>query len=294
MRTGNNSSGPGRWLVRIALSALLLAGPAFCWGSPHRGGRGWAGSRGGFAAFQSHDQRGRAERDRTAEQDRGERPAARPDNGREARRGPQPETRPAVRPGNRQETQRGSQPETPATHQEMQRESRPETRQPVGPAGRAGTRSGQEHLPAWWQAHRGLSPQQQADALRRQPGFRSLPQGQQQRLIQRLHEFDRRPPAQQQRMMDRVEMFERLSPERQQEIRGASQALSRMPQVRQRAMRHAFRELRGMPPEERRQMLHSGYGAQFTPQERTVLGNLLSIEPYQGQGQIIQPYFGRR
>jgi len=100
-------------------------------------------------------------------------------------------------------------------------------------------------------------------------------------------------------MMNRVEMFERLSPERQQEVRGASQALSQMPPGRQRVVRQAFRDLRHMPPEERQQMLHSGYGAQFTPQERTVLGNLLSIEPYQGQGQgqsqqpVPQPYFGR-
>jgi hypothetical protein len=52
--------------------------------------------------------------------------------------------------------------------------------------------------------------------------------------------------------------------------------------------------LRQMPPQERQQMLSSGsYASQFTPQERTVLGNLLSIEPYQHPGAISQPYFGR-
>jgi Protein of unknown function (DUF3106) len=156
---------------------------------------------------------------------------------------------------------------------------------------RQGMRPGQEHLPAWWQAHRGLSPQQQADAMRREPGFRSLPPGQQQRLLDRLHEFDRRPPQVQQRMLDRMEMFERLSPERQQEVRGASQALNHMSPERQQVMRRAFHQLRQMPPEERDQMLHSAYGAQFTPQERTVLGNMLAIEPYQPH--VIQPYFGR-
>lgn len=167
----------------------------------------------------------------------------------------------------------------PATHQE----SRPEP----GTA----TRPGQQHLPDWWQTHRGLSPQQQEDALRREPGFRNLPEGQQQRLINRLHSFDQRPPQQQQRMLGRVEMFERLSPERQQEVRGASQALGRMSPDRQAAIRHAFQQLRGMPPEERQRMLGSSYGAQFSPQERTVLSNFLSVEPYQPH--VIQPYFGR-
>ncbi|HET8637284.1 MAG TPA: DUF3106 domain-containing protein [Acidobacteriaceae bacterium] len=135
--------------------------------------------------------------------------------------------------------------------------------------------------------------------MRRQPGFRNLPQRQQQRLINRLHEFDQRSPREQQRTLGRVEMFQRLSPERKQEVRGASQALSRMSPQRQQAVRQAFRELRQEPPEERQQMLHSQFGARFTPQERTVLGNLLSIEPYQrqdqgqGQQQIPQPYFGR-
>lgn len=92
-------------------------------------------------------------------------------------------------------------------------------------------------------------------------------------------------------MMDRNEMFERLSPERQQEVRGAAQALSGMSPDRQATIRHAFQQLRGMPPEQRQQMLNSGYGAQFSPQERTVLGNMLSIEPYQPH--IAQPYFGR-
>lgn len=154
------------------------------------------------------------------------------------------------------------------------------------------SRSGQQHLPQWWAAHRNLPPSQQADAMRREQGFQNLPPGQQQRLLNRLQTFNERSPEQQQRTLGRVEMFEHLSPERQQEVRGASQALSRMSPDRQAAMRHAFQQLRQMPPDERQRMLGSSYGAQFSPQERTVLGNMLSIEPYQPQ-QIIHPYFGR-
>lgn len=251
MRAGNNSLGRCRWLAGVAVSAVLIAGPAFCWGSPHQ-----SGGRGGFQSQESHEHRAQAEQGRSESRNQEERPQQQPT--REMRRAPEPGIHQADRPG-----------------------------------GQPPYRRGQEHLPTWWQQHRELSPQQQADALRRQPGFRNLPRGQQQRLIQRLHEFDRRSPQQQRRMMDRVEMFERLSPERQQEVRGASQALSQMPPGRQRVVRQAFRDLRHMPPEERREMLHSNYGAQFSPQERTILGNLLSIEPYQPQGQIPQPYFGR-
>jgi len=150
---------------------------------------------------------------------------------------------------------------------------------------------GQEHLPQWWRAHRELSPQQQADAMRREPGFRSLPRAQQQRLLGRLRDFDSRPPQVQQRMLSRVERFERLPPERQQEVRGASAAFSRMPPQRKQEMIRAFQQLRHIPPTERQQMLHSGYGQQFTPRERTILGNLLSIEPYVPSGR--EPYFGR-
>ncbi len=153
------------------------------------------------------------------------------------------------------------------------------------------SRPGQEHLPQWWQSHRNLTPRQQEDALRREPGFRNLSPDQQQRLINRLHTFDQRPPQEQQRMMDRNEMFERLSPERQQEVRGAAQALSQMSPDRQAAIRHSFQQLRGMPPAQRQQMLNSSYGSQFSPQERTVLGNMLSIEPYQPH--VAEPYFGR-
>jgi Protein of unknown function (DUF3106) len=175
--------------------------------------------------------------------------------------------------------------------QQTRPQARPQTRPQSRPGAGQAARPGQEHLPAWWQAHRGLSPQQQTDALRREPGFRNLPQDQQQRLINRLHTFNQRPAQEQQRMMDRNEMFERLSPERQQDVRGAAQALAHMPPDRQAVMRHAFQQLRGMPPDERQRMLNSAYGSQFSPQERTVLGNMLSIEPYQPQ--VPQPYFGR-
>jgi hypothetical protein len=51
---------------------------------------------------------------------------------------------------------------------------------------------------------------------------------------------------------------------------------------RQRMVRRAFNDLRQIPPEQRGQILNSARFAQsFSPEERHVLGSLLSIEPYQ-------------
>ncbi len=196
---------------------------------------------------------------------------------------------------------------TPAYQAPHSAQSYPELRAPSNPAGNqshyvqsgpktsyANVHPGTQHLPEWFNNHQNLTPQQQEDALRREPGFRDLPADQQQRLVNRLHTLDEKTPEQRQRILARNEAFEHLSPERQQEVRGASQALSQMSPDRQQALRHAFHDLRQMPPQERQQMLNSGsYASQFTPQERTVLGNLLSIEPYQRAGAVTQPYFGR-
>ncbi|GGG91982.1 hypothetical protein GCM10011586_03270 [Silvibacterium dinghuense] len=184
---------------------------------------------------------------------------------------------------------RPAQPQAAAPAQR----SMPEVRQGTQPSP-ATSRPGQQHLPDWYNSHRNQSTQQQIDALRREPGFQSLPADQQQRLINRLQALDAMTPEERQRRMARNEAFEKLSPERKQEVRGATQALQQMRPDRQQVVRRAFQQLRRMPPAQRQQLLSSQvYGGQFTPQERTVLGNLLSVEPYQVPQSIPQPYFGR-
>ncbi len=139
-----------------------------------------------------------------------------------------------------------------------------------------------QHLPQWLAQHQNLSPAEQENALRAERGFSRLSSDQQQALISRLHRFDMESPAQRQRVSEWNERFMALPPERQQEIRGASQSLAQMPSDRRQAVREAFRDLRTMPPDQRQQALGSArFQAEYTPQERTVLGNLLSIEPYE-------------
>ncbi len=153
---------------------------------------------------------------------------------------------------------------------------------PYGSYRPGGARPGAgQHLPQWFAQHSGQDPAQQENALRHEPGFARLPEEQQQQLINRLHRLDTVPPAQRQRMLERNERFEALRPGQQVEIREASQALREMPPERRDALRQAFRELRVLPPEQRESVLSSArYGAEYSPRERSVLANLLSIEPY--------------
>lgn len=141
---------------------------------------------------------------------------------------------------------------------------------------------GREHLPEWYQSHQHLTLHEQERALRRQPGFNKLSPAQKRRILQRLRYLDSQPPAVRARIMARNEAFERLSPERRQEVRAAAQAFQRMPRVRKQQLGRAFHILRTLPPNERSAILHSArFRNQYSPRERHILSNLLSIEPWQ-------------
>ena len=138
------------------------------------------------------------------------------------------------------------------------------------------------HLGSWLQNHQGESFTGQENALRREPGFSRLPQPQQQRLIDRLHQLDAMPPQQRQRTLGRIENMERLSPDRRQQVRNSAQKLGGMDPARKQQVRGAFRVLRDMPPSERERVLNSpAYRSMYSDRERQILGNLLSVEPYQ-------------
>ena len=82
-----------------------------------------------------------------------------------------------------------------------------------------GGRPGQQHLPEWLSQHQNLSPQQQEDLLRREPGFSRLTPDQQGRVLNRLRTLNARPPEQRERILGRNEMFEGLSPGAKQDVR---------------------------------------------------------------------------
>ena len=143
-------------------------------------------------------------------------------------------------------------------------------------------RLGHERLPQWFRSHQHLTPQEQERALRRQPGFNRLSHAQQRRILHRLRVLDAQPPAVRARMMARNEAFEHLSPQRRQEVRAAAQAFRHMPPARKRQMGRAFNILRTLPPRDRADVLNSArFRAEYSPRERHILSNLLSIEPWE-------------
>lgn len=139
-----------------------------------------------------------------------------------------------------------------------------------------------QHLADWMQTHQHLDPAEQQKALQQEPGFKSLPPQQQQRLITRLQDLNNKTPEQRQRTLDRVEAWERMSPAQKQQVTNSTAQLRALPPDRQLPLRKAFRDLRDLPPAQRQQMLNSSeFQGQFSAQERGILGNLLTVEPYQ-------------
>lgn len=139
-----------------------------------------------------------------------------------------------------------------------------------------------ERLPQWFHQHEKMNFAEQRRALSREPGFHRLSPEQQTRILNQLHRLDSLPPAQRRRILARNEAFERLSPERKQEVRAAVQAFHQMPPQQRQQLRAAFQQLRQMPPKERKKILKSSQmKALYDGRERHILGNLLSIEPYE-------------
>jgi hypothetical protein len=138
------------------------------------------------------------------------------------------------------------------------------------------------HLGAWLNAHRGVPTQQQEQMLRNDPSFNRLPQGQQQRLMQQLNRVDQMPEAQRERRLARAENIERLSPQQRSQLQESGRLFHSLPDERQAAIKNAFRDLRNVPPDQRQTVLDSArYQNAFNLQERGILSNMLSVEPYQ-------------
>jgi len=156
--------------------------------------------------------------------------------------------------------------------------------------------SGGEHLGAWMRQHRNESPADQERALRQEPGFNRLPPQQQQNLVNRLHQLNQMPPEQRERTLDRIESMERLSPQMREAVKSSAQQLALLSPDRKRLVQKAFRDLRDMPPEQRQAIMDSPrFAGQFSAQERSIMGNLLVVEPYRRAAPAAPPQqYGRQ
>ncbi|MGO4210193.1 DUF3106 domain-containing protein [Terriglobus sp. 2YAB30_2] len=158
----------------------------------------------------------------------------------------------------------------------LAQQRRPAPQRQMSPAGGGGRG---EHLAQWMDKHRNLTPQQQQNALRSEPGFQQLPPETQARVMGRLGQLNAMPPQQRERVINRAEAMEKLEPQQRQQVRGALSQLGALPTERRRLVARAFRDLRRMPPEQRQNTLNSPAYRDFTPQERSTLNNLMQVEP---------------
>ena len=136
-----------------------------------------------------------------------------------------------------------------------------------------------EHLAEWMNTHRTLTPEQQQQALEREPGFNSLPPATQQRLRDRLKQLDAMPPEKQKHIIDRNEAMEHMTPEQRVEVRGAMQQLAALPPDQRRYVARTFRGLRELPPEQRQNVLNSERFNTLTDAQRSTLNSLMKVEP---------------
>jgi hypothetical protein len=137
-----------------------------------------------------------------------------------------------------------------------------------------------DHLPEWLSQHSNLSPEQQQQALEREPGFRELPEQTQARYRQRLAQLDAMSPDKRQRMLERNEMMEHLTPDQRREVREATQQWAALPPDERRVVARSFRALRALPPDQRGAALASGrYTAPFNAEQRAALNRLMEVEP---------------
>lgn len=135
------------------------------------------------------------------------------------------------------------------------------------------------HLGDWFRNHQSLSPEQKERALRQEPGFNRLPPDAQQRVLKQFRELNSLPPDQRARKLGYLEAIEKLSPAQRQQLQGSMSEMRSLPGDRQRAMRKALRDLRDIPPNQRQSVLESPRFDNLSPQEKSILGNLIKVEP---------------
>lgn len=137
-----------------------------------------------------------------------------------------------------------------------------------------------EHLAEWMNQHSNLTPEQQQQALQREPGFKSLPPQTQQRYLNRLAQLNAMNPQRRERVLQLNEWMEHLAPQQRADVRGAMGQLGSLPPDQRTVVARTFGALRGLPPQQRIPALNSGrFGPPMNDAQRAALYNLLRVEP---------------
>jgi len=112
----------------------------------------------------------------------------------------------------------------------------------------------------------------------RQAALANLPPEVQERLEQRLDKLDSLAPEERQALLDRFRRFSELPPDRQEQVRTVVRQLQALPMDRRIAVKQELSHLRQMPHADRQARLNSSeVKAKFSPEERGILGNTLSL-----------------
>jgi hypothetical protein len=133
-----------------------------------------------------------------------------------------------------------------------------------------------DHKPGQWlRKNNHLPPEQQEEALKKDPEFQKLPAERQQKLLERLRKFNALPPDQREKMISRMERFEQLTPEQRDRLLQFHQQLQALPEDRRDAVRRAFRHLHSMTPGQRQQVYSSErFKSMFNDKEQELVRNL--------------------
>jgi Protein of unknown function (DUF3106) len=177
----------------------------------------------------------------------------------------------------------GSEARTPHTAPTKSPEARPPYSAAQGSGNIRPRNSGdrQVHLGTWLTQHENMSPAQQQEALRNEPGFDRLSPQSQQNLMDRLAQINSMPPPQRQRMLAYIEAWGQLSPQRQQRVRTSLEAIRSLTLDRQRMLKRAIRDLREHTPGEREAIMASSqFRTQFTFDEQNIISDVVAVEPY--------------
>ncbi len=191
---------------------------------------------------------------------------------------PMARQRPAYRNGNQAPAQNGNQAAG------RQQSKNPQAQNGLGaqPGDQSRPENPPGHLADWLSQHRNLPPEQQEQLLRRDPYFNHLNPVEQRRVVNQLYRMDGMNVQQRERRLARAEAIERLNPQERMQVNASMQRMQLLPQPRRQLVRQAFRDLRGVPPAQRDSMLDSNYyRSTYTPDERLILHDLLTVEPYE-------------
>ena len=136
------------------------------------------------------------------------------------------------------------------------------------------------HAGDWLRKYQNLPPDQQEQALAKDPEFQKLPPERQARLREVLRRFNSKTPEERQRMLQRMETFEHFTPEQKQHARELFARFRNLPEPRRHMVKRALRNLREMDPQQRSRILASDrFRSMFSPEEMEVLKGMSQLWP---------------